>query len=242
MKKKPSKITRFINQFKEYDENRKVISYYAMRRNIGILGMALPFVLIIGSVLFYGCCILQISISQYYHTGMRDFFVGILSFVAMFLFAYRGHTKVDRIAGIIAGTGALGVAFFPPEIVEVVKSCTFGCVKSNEWKTIVHLLSALLFFTTLAFFSIFLFTRTYRKEGYIMSNEKIKRNRIYRISGILILLCLLFIILYRWLLMGKYPVLDDLKPMFWFETIALISFGTSWLVKGQVVLKDKEAK
>ncbi|MCF6365937.1 MAG: hypothetical protein L3J35_07000 [Bacteroidales bacterium] len=242
MKKKPSIITEFINRFKEYDENRKVISYYAMRRNIGILGMALPFVLIVGSVIFYKCNVLQISISQYYHTGMRDFLVGILSFVAMFLFAYRGHSKVDRIAGVIAGTGALGVAFFPPEIIEVAKLCNVECVKSNEWKTIVHLLSALLFFVTLSFISIFLFTRTYRGKGSVMSKEKINRNRIYRISGILILLCLLFIILYREFLMGKYSFIDELKPMFWLETVALFAFGTSWLVKGQVIFKDKVPK
>lgn len=30
-----------------------------------------------------------------------------------------------------------------------------------------------------------------------------------------------------------------MKPVFWLETVALLAFGTSWLVKGELVLKDK---
>ena len=30
-----------------------------------------------------------------------------------------------------------------------------------------------------------------------------------------------------------------LAPSFWIETIALFAFGASWLVKGEVVLRDK---
>lgn len=236
---KQSKINRFINQFKEYDESRKVISFNALRRNIGILGMALPFLLIISSAVFYNCCVVQISISQYYHSGMRDLFVGILAFVAMFLFSYRGYNILDRISGIIAGVGALGVAFFPPIITEIPGGCLNECVKSNDWKTIVHLTSASLFFVTLALTSIFLFTRTSNEEGYIITKEKIIRNQIYRISGITILISLALIILYKLLLIHKYPVIDSLKPMFWLETIALIAFGISWLVKGEAGLKDK---
>jgi hypothetical protein len=33
--------------------------------------------------------------------------------------------------------------------------------------------------------------------------------------------------------------LDKFKPVFWMETLALWAFGISWLVKGQLLLKDK---
>ena len=110
MNNKPTRINRFIDRFTEYDETRKMISYKAMRRNIGILGMALPFLLMAGSAVFYNCCTVQVSVSQYYHSGMRDLFVGILAFVAMFMFSYRGYNDLDRISGIIAGAGALAGA------------------------------------------------------------------------------------------------------------------------------------
>lgn len=239
MNNKPTRINRFIDRFTEYDESRKIISYTAMRRNIGILGMALPFLLIAGSAAFYHCRVVQVSISQYYHSGMRDLFVGILAFVAMFLFAYRGYNILDRISGNIAGAGALGVAFFPPLTIEVAEGCLNNCVISNDWKTIVHFLSAFLFFITLALTSIFLFTRTSNEQGYVQSREKIIRNKIYRTSGIVMLISLLLIIIYRWLLAGRYPFLDTIRPMFILEAIALIAFGISWLVKGEAAWKDK---
>ncbi len=240
MSNKPTRINRFIDRFEEYDETRKMISYKAMRRNIGILGIALPFLLIIGSAVFYNCCSIQVSISQYYHSGMRDLFVGILAFVAIFLFSYRGYNNLDRISGIIAGLGALGVAFFPSLMFQLSGDCLNKCVVSNDWKTIVHLISAFVFFITIALISIFLFTRTSNKEGYIITREKIIRNKVYRICGIIILVSLALIILYKILLMHKYPVIDNLRPIFWLETIALIAFGISWLVKGEATLTDKK--
>ena len=54
-------------------------SYLEFRRAIGILGMALPFILLIGGFIF-GNNSLQYSLSHYYHTNMRDFFVGLLFF------------------------------------------------------------------------------------------------------------------------------------------------------------------
>ena len=33
--------------------------------------------------------------------------------------------------------------------------------------------------------------------------------------------------------------LDKYRPIFWLEWGALLSFGTSWLIKGELVLKDK---
>ena len=239
MSNKPTRINRFIDRFPEYDETRKMISYKAMRRNIGILGMALPFLLIIGSSVFYNCCSLQVSISQYYHSGMRDLFVGILAFVAMFMFSYRGYNDLDRISGIIAGAGALGVAFFPPCMIQVSGDCLNTCVVSNDWKTAVHFISAFTFFITLALTSIFLFTRTSKEEGYIKTREKIIRNQIYRLCGVIILISLVFIVVYKAFLVDKYAFLDDLRPMFWLETIALIAFGISWLVKGEATLTDK---
>jgi hypothetical protein len=32
--------------------------------------------------------------------------------------------------------------------------------------------------------------------------------------------------------------LDRLAPVFWFEGLAVVAFGVSWLTKGEAILKD----
>ena len=53
------------------DKPPEIISYYNMRRAIGVLGITLPLIMVIGSSLFGGCKEVQMSISAYYHTNMR---------------------------------------------------------------------------------------------------------------------------------------------------------------------------
>lgn len=91
----------------------QLISYLTLRKAVGILGIIFPIVLIVGSVICCGCSEVQSSISAYYHTGMRNLFVGLLCAIGLFLFAYRGYDSADAITGNIACLFALGVAFFP---------------------------------------------------------------------------------------------------------------------------------
>ena len=93
-------------------EKSLIISYLALRRTIGILGISLPFIVIIGG-LTQGEPGLQGSISGYYYTNMRDLFVGILSGVALFLLSYRGYEEIDDIVANMGGVFALGMVLFP---------------------------------------------------------------------------------------------------------------------------------
>ena len=69
-----------------------------------------------------------------------------------------------------------------------------------------------------------------------MTPQKIKRNVVYRVSGVVIVVCLLLIAVLRFLPPGP---IDDLQPVFWLETIASVAFGVSWLIKGETLLKDQ---
>ena len=48
-------------------------------------------------------------------------------------------------------------------------------------------------------------------------------------------------------LMGIYHFLPDsaasyfeaYKPVYWLETLAILTFGVSWLTKGEAILRDK---
>jgi hypothetical protein len=216
-----------------------LISYMLLRKLIGCLGIFLPVILVIGS-LFYDCQSIQGSISDYYHTEMRNVFVGVLCAVALFMYAYKGYDRRDTIAGNLACVFALGVAFFPTSVDAssiCTTNCANNCINYPEWIKTVHFTSAALFFSVLTYFSMVLFREPRnRKEQF--PAQKRKRNFVFKICGYVMIICVLLIALYHFILKENYPNLEQLDLVFWFEAIALWAFGISWLIKGQFVLKD----
>jgi hypothetical protein len=53
------------------------------------------------------------------------------------------------------------------------------------------------------------------------------------------LICIVLIAVYWTILEKKCTCLVNFNPVFWLESIALWAFGISWIVKGEVILKDK---
>lgn len=212
------------------DANNKtlVISYLTLRKAIGLLGFFLPLILWMGVWMFDHSTVARPSISDYYYTHMRNSFVGILCAVSLFLYAYNGYDAVDRITGYIGSILALGVAFFPttpghPDAYDILIGR-------------FHLGFAGLFFCTLIFFSLFLFTRTHPNQQ--MTERKKMRNTVYYISGFIMLGCVLAIALYELFGPASQSNTESGSFVFWCESIALMSFGVSWLVKGEIILKD----
>lgn len=218
-----------------------LISYMLLRKLIGCLGITLPIILVIGAF-FYNCETIQGSISDYYHTEMRNIFVGVLCAVALFMFAYKGYDRRDAIAGNLACVFALGVAFFPTSV-DLTSVCTTDCAENcihyANWIKVVHYTSASLFFSVLIYFSLVLFCEP-RNKKESLPQQKRRRNFVFRVCGYVMIFCVLFIALYHFVLMDNYPELKQLNLVFWFEVIALWAFGISWLTKGQFVLKDKK--
>lgn len=212
------------------DNQSLVISYLTLRKAIGFLGLFLPLILVIGGWIDTGHLGVEPSISDYYYTSMRNGFVGVMAAVALFLFAYLGYDPIDRIAGNLGCIFALGVAFFPttPEL------------QDPDLTGTLHFVFAVLFFTTLVFFSLFLFTRT--RNVNQMTAQKKKRNTVYHICGYIMIACILSMALYFFVFENKYPWLDQAHPVFFLESLALVAFGVSWLVKGGFILKDLNHK
>ncbi len=228
----------------------QIISYLMLRKAIGILGIAFPIVLIVGSII--SCCCLEIqgSISVYYHTCMHNIFVGILCAIALFLFTYTGYDSTDSTAGNIACIFALGVAFFPTSYSGPTNSCIPSVIDNGIISTI-HFISAAGLFLTLAYFSICRFTKTKKepesclgrllpkKSDQRPKGRKLIRNKIYVTCGITMIICIVLI--------GIYNIIQDtnlgynltrLKPTFWLEALALWAFGISWLTKGKTLYAD----
>ena len=209
--------------------SRFVISYLQLRKYIGYLGLGMPIILVLGNYFIAGAVELLTSLSSYYHSGARNLFVAVLAAIAVFAFAYRGYDARDNVAGDIAAISALGVAFFPS---------ADGNPDPDASATVnlIHMTSAVIFFLTLAYFALYLFPKT--NPTLAMTPQKRKRNRVYRISGYTIILSLLAIGVYKLFLETRYISLQDYKPVFWLETLALFAFGFSWLTKGEAILAD----
>ena len=217
-----------------------------LRKAIGVLGTALPFVLLFGGLIIFKTS-MQSSLSAYYHTGMGDVFVGMLCAIGVLFYAYRGHTggdDNDNLAGNLAGVFAIGVALFPTD-----PSGGIGVPKT--FAGIAHAVFAVLFFFMLVYFSLYLFRKTYRPgdpDGRSRTSEekniKKRRNKVYTSSGYAIIASIALIGVLgaskTWSLVPAevIQVVEAWNPAFWLESFALFVFGIAWAVKGQALLGD----
>ena len=186
-------------------------TYFALRKAVGMIGILLPFVLMAGNYLYFDGEVVLSSISQYYHSPMRDVFVGGLLSIASFLFFYSGYGKADRMVGIVAGIFALGVVFFPTS------------PSTDPDGGAMHGVFAISLFVTLALISIFDFPR--KRPG----THKQITDTLQVICGLMILGCVIAVGLY-------YGTRGFAKSegcfVFITESIALIAFGVSWFTEG----------
>jgi hypothetical protein len=186
--------------------------YFSLRRAVGWIGMLLPFTLMLGNYLYFKGKIILPSISQYYHSPMRDVFVGALCSIASFMFFYSGLGKWDRYAGVLAGIFTLGVVFFPTSLEN-----PHGLIGT------LHSVFAALLFLHLAAISLFYFPR--KREG----RRKRVTDRIQAICGVMMLFCVIATFLfYNYINFGQ----PQSPFVFVTESIALIAFGVAWFTEG----------
>jgi cytochrome bd-type quinol oxidase subunit 2 len=212
----------------------ELMSYIDIRRTIGWLGILLPFVLLPGAMALGSSDGPQPSISHYYYTNMREIFVGTLCAVSLFLFTYRGYSRMDNIASNLAGLFGLGVALFPTDLISGYPGqAALTCLTPDfEQHATVHFICAGLFFLTLALMSLFLFTRSrYTRER--QTPQKRRRNVVYVVCGLVMIACI------AWLAIYLNTHEDDQTPtVFVLETVSLLAFGLSWLTKGEALYPD----
>jgi hypothetical protein len=97
---------------KPSDPDSLVISYLTLRKLVGLLGISLIPILIFGSFILDDTKQIQVSVSAYYHTSMRNALVGIVCGISLFLLSYHGYTWRDSVASKLAGLFALVLPFF----------------------------------------------------------------------------------------------------------------------------------
>jgi hypothetical protein len=222
-------------------DDSRVISYLTLRKAIGGIGFALPFMLVIGNVLFLlvrgevpG---LGDSISGYYYTVMGGVLVGSLCAIGVFLLSYRGYDDPawpnirgpEDLVSSAAGIGAIGVALFPTP--KGSDPTTLEDFLGPDRLGLIHVGSAALFFIALAYISIKLFTGCdLATHDPISDTKKGRYNLIYKACGYGILVFIAAIAAV-WLLPDDFPI-RQWHPVLWLEWLAILAFSTSWFIKG----------
>jgi hypothetical protein len=198
-----------------------VASYLLLRRVIGWIGTLLPIVLVVGDAAFSSAP-LPISLSDYYYTPMRNIMVGSLCVLGVFLLLYDVGVRLDHWVTNFAGVGVLGVAFLPgsPEVAHLTTS--------EEVIGNVHVV-----FASIAFVAFSITTWRFARADSDGPNAVAPSKgacTFYRASS---LVMLAFIILSGVAILVPVSIQDDTKVLFILEALACMTFGMSFLVKGQ---------
>jgi hypothetical protein len=213
-------------------ENRirkHILDTYTYLR-LGMAGVSIIFPLVLWWVGLVFDVKFQASISSYYHTPMRDIFVGSLIAIGVFLWFYQGITKKENIALNCAGILAIVVAFTPTAFLNIdgqVECETFTTLPiggiSEATASYIHGTSAILFFAAIAFVCIFTSGETLREIS-----DPVRRNfykTIYNFLGAGMIISPLTSALL--LLFLK----ETSNIIYFVELVAVWAFSAYWIVK-----------
>jgi len=206
------------------EKKPRSLTHLAHRQLIGWLGIMLPVLVVVISWLWPVQGVpwkMQDSISAFYYTSATGVFVGSLFALAMFLLTYGGYEGdlADRVLGKIAGSAALGVAFFPTEVPGHFAALPWWLA----WMGIAHYTFAVLLFLSFIAFALWIFRRTSVTQKESMPTEKRWRNRVFLACGVVMIVSVVWAAI----------ALKAGKPIFLPEAIALVAFAISWLTKGR---------
>jgi hypothetical protein len=200
------------------------LSGNAHRQLIGYIGLVLPILLTVIARHRDGVERWKNleSISAYYYTGAVSAFVGMLVALALFLFTYRGYANkynlADRLVSKVAALAALVVAFYPTAAPAGVPALTWWTPTMG----VVHHAAAIVLFGMFAVFALWLFRLTADGTTKAADPDKSRRNMFYVACGLAIVVCVL------WAGYDGYRG----EAIFLPESVALVAFAASWLVKG----------
>ena len=214
------------------DNQDNIISFLLLRKALGWIAIAMPFVLALGAWWFEGIPWAD-SVSSYYYTSMRDVFVGTMFAIGVFLFCYRAGNRQDNILTNLAGIGAAAIGLFPMDadyskvLVERHRDLAGpNCYVPHGFLG-YHFYAAAAFFGIISYLVIWRFRRF---EQPIVTANKLKRNKVYMTCGVIMLVCFVAIALLKWHLKRASIVIP--------ETGAIVAFAIAWLTKGRTIWPD----
>lgn len=175
------------------------------------------------------------SISDSYHSGARDLFVGVLIGVGVLLIPYRGRQGEDPRESWLAklgGISAIVVAVIPtecPGVDDVNYSCLIesACGSANN---LIHFSAAAVLFGCMLYISA-IFNNRARKKAAVKNNARAgKRSLVYKLCVTGMSMGFVIAILNAL----EIKILGD-TTLFWAEFVMLVSFSVSWLTASQIL-------
>ena len=207
------------------DHGRRYLkAWLASRLAVGLLGLLMPVLLIAGDklVLAYSLST-RGSLSAYYHSGMRDIFVGTLCVIGVFLITYRVNEKGwDNGLTVAAGTAAVCVALFPTWTDHNQPLTPWQERLGEATAANIHLTAAALFTLSLAVMSL----RFAHRDG---ERGHARFALAHRVCGVVMLLSVAALVLLK---IRGVDDLGDYTVLLEVEIVCTLAFGVSWLLKG----------
>lgn len=211
-------------------------SYLLIRTVVGFIGILLPIVLIFGEWLFLrGSVQVRGSLSAYYHSPMRDLFVGSLSVTGFLLATYLAaepRTRDFRYS-LVAGVAVLGVVAFPtgrPGLADGAPRCGSTPMPADcspiqqqlgeQMTATVHFACAAVFILSLARIAALF---AYRDKG---SNREDGMALVQKICMWVIIAAVVGVVVGELL----DVVVWGLTPLYIGEVASVWAFGVSWLL------------
>jgi uncharacterized membrane protein YidH (DUF202 family) len=191
-------------------------SFLVTRLVIGTIGLILPVALPIGAWLIFREPLIQDSLSGYYYSGMRDWFVGSMWAIGAGLICYAAaRANQDTVVSNVAGILAIVIALFPTN-----PAGTRGSLTSA-----IHLWSAALFLILLGVICWLYGKRDRRRPDRSVRQQK-TWGRLHKICAVCIWLAVAAVA------MSKISDVLGSRITLVAEIVAVVAFGLSWSVKG----------
>lgn len=209
-------------------------SYLLMRAVIGFIGVTLPIALVVGDhLLNSGGPYIRQALSDYYYSGVRDFFVGAMFAAGIFLITYKVFEKnLNNLLTIVAGLAAFAVAIFPTDRPDAPRPVLTPVQThlGEEVVSRVHFISAAVFIISLGILCFFFGLQEGRRTQQRAGRRAMLPPNFWRwfhwVCAAAILTSVVFMVI--------TPTRDAFMGHIRFvgETVAILAFGLSWLFKG----------
>ncbi|HEX2460039.1 MAG TPA: hypothetical protein VHJ58_07800 [Vicinamibacterales bacterium] len=205
--------------------SRYVRSFMWSRIFIGLLAIALPFLLVLLDWAFFdGDPAPRDSLSAYFWSDAREWFVGVLCAIGVFLLTYKlTETSLDNTLSIVAAVFVLLVVFFPTG--SALPDNAIQEKLGEDWVTGFHAFAAGVFIGSLALISLCYGVReAARTQDGIAPPSFWKW---FHWGCAIVIAAAIAAIGLDWMT-GWGPR----TTVLWMEALAVVAFGASWLTKG----------
>ena len=196
----------------EASRQGNLFDYKTLRFLLGLVAFCFPFAVSLASSARLN------SISAAYYSEARYIYIGTLILVAVFLFAYSGHSAAESRVSRIASITAILTLLFPA-------ACT-NC--SENFSSRIHFISSAVLFLILAYFCLVPFQKGTRGAR----GKRARRSVIYRICGWTMLACIAGLFFANIFL--TVSTINQFRLTYYGQAISLIAFGIAWMVSGKM--------